>query len=99
MIRLWEMATEVGVDRLVKNPESCKQLHGVDGLIWEFKRLPVRILFFRHEECLILTTGFEKKSDNTPRKHIRHALQARDLFFEMLEAGKITIHPRPKQKR
>ena len=57
---------------LPKNPEKFKSLKGSG--IYEFKSYQVRILcFFDREKVIILTHGFIKKRDKTPKREITKA--------------------------
>jgi len=59
----------------VWNKEKFRKLQGP---IWELKSDKVRLLCFKEGNCWILTNGFLKKGQNTPRKHIDFAMRVRD---------------------
>lgn len=66
------------------NTELVKSLE--DG-IFEFRPFPARILFFYDKgRVIILTHGFIKKRDRTPRKEIIKAKKIKDEYFKKKEA-------------
>ncbi|HEC98661.1 MAG TPA: type II toxin-antitoxin system RelE/ParE family toxin [Nitrospirae bacterium] len=69
VIALLKRTADLG---LPKNTEKFKSLKG-SGL-YEFKSYQVRILcFFDREKVIILTHGFIKKRDKTPKREITKA--------------------------
>lgn len=63
----------------ISNEEQFKNLE--DGL-WEFKRFKIRfICFFHIGGRVILTHGFIKKRDKTPREEIERAKRFRAEFL------------------
>ena len=73
---LFERMAEYGQIR------SKQKFRHLDGKIWEFKSDQNRVLCFRHGNSWILTHGFTKKQDKTPRKEID---RANDIMDEHLE--------------
>ncbi len=66
---------------LPANPERFHKLKGVD--ISEFKSFQVRLLCFRDKDRLIiLTHGFIKKGNSTPKSEIERAVNMRKQYFE-----------------
>ncbi len=66
---------------LPTNPERFHKLKGVD--ICEFKSFQVRLLCFRDKDRLIiLTHGFIKKGDSTPKSEIERAVNIQKQYFE-----------------
>lgn len=69
---------------LPRNEERFHKLKGVD--IWEFKSFQVRLFCFRDKDRLIiLTHGFIKKSDATPKKEIDKAVRLQREYFKKEE--------------
>jgi phage-related protein len=63
------------------NMEQFRQLHGYSNL-YEFKRFSVRLMcFFDGRGRIVLTHGFKKKTDRTPRQEIDRALRLRDAYL------------------
>ncbi len=63
-----------------RNTEKYRKLHGVIKL-WELKPRPVRIMLFYDEtNNMVLTHGFLKKRDKTPRNQIDRALRMREEY-------------------
>jgi len=66
------------------NTEKYRKLHG--GIeLWELKPRPVRIMLFYDEaNNMILTHGFLKKRDKTPKNQIERGLRMREEYFAEL---------------
>ncbi len=58
----------------IRNKEQYKK---VEGDIWEFKRHQVRVMCFQVRKRVILTHGFRKKANRTPRSEIERAKRIR----------------------
>jgi len=58
----------------IRNREQYKK---VEGDIWEFKRHQVRVMCFQVRKRVILTHGFRKKANRTPRSEIERAKRIR----------------------
>ncbi len=66
------------------NTEKYRKLHGGVKL-WELKPHPVRIMLFYDEaNNMILTHGFLKKRDKTPKNQIERGLRIRKEYFAEL---------------
>lgn len=60
----------------LSNEEKFRKL---DDGIWEFKSFQVRLLcYFERHRLIILTHGFIKKKDRTPKSEIDRAIRIRD---------------------
>ena len=61
---------------ILSNEEKFRKLdHG----IWEFKSFQVRLLcFFERNHLIVLTHGFKKKQDRTPKNEIERAVRIRE---------------------
>jgi len=78
IIALLQRAADSGPPR---NEEKFKKLK--DEMLWEFKSYQVRILcFFDKEKLIILTHGFKKKRDKTPKNEIERANKLRKEYFK-----------------
>lgn len=66
---------------LPHNEEKYHKLKGVD--ICEFKSFQVRLLFFRDGARIILTHGFIKKGDSTPKSEIERAVNIQKQYFKV----------------
>ena len=66
------------------NTEKYRKLHGVIEL-WELKAYQVRIMLFYDEtNNMVLTHGFLKKRDKTPKNQIDRGLRIREEYFAEL---------------
>ena len=57
---------------------NTTQYKKVEGNIWEFKRHQIRVMCFQVGKRLVLTHGFRKKVDRTPRSEIKRAERIRE---------------------
>lgn len=65
----------------LSNTEKFKKLKGSD--LWEFKSYQIRILCaFKDDRIIILSHGFTKKSDKTPRSEIKKAERLLKEYFQ-----------------
>lgn len=77
----------VADEGLPSNPARYRVLQGHANLA-EFKRSQVRLLcFFDGPGRIVLTHGFKKKTDRTPREEIERALRLRDAYLWDKETG------------
>jgi phage-related protein len=78
IIALLQRAADFGPPR---NEEKFKKLK--DEMLWEFKSYQVRILcFFDKEKLIILTHGFKKQRNKTPKSEIERANKLRKEYFK-----------------
>lgn len=69
-------------DGKLNNKHKFKKLQGCD--IWEFISKPYRVFCFKHRTTWYLTNGFQKKSNNTPKKYIEIAEVIKKEFINNL---------------
>ncbi len=63
------------------NEEKFKKLQGYD--LWEFKSYQVRLMCFLYgDDIVILTHGFRKQRNKTPRTEIERALRIKKEYLE-----------------
>jgi len=69
-----------------RNSEKCKKIEGTDGL-FEFKSFQDRIPWFydgKEEDGrgrIVMTHGFKKKGDRTPRAEMNRAEGVRRMYY------------------
>lgn len=81
--RLMALFKLLGDNRKISNPQHFKKLEGTS--LFEFKRFQSRIVcFFAGNSCVLLTNGFIKKSNKTPKKEIDIANQIMKEHLERL---------------
>ncbi len=82
--KLWALIQDTADNGPPRHPERCKKLVGVENL-FELKSKPFRVFFFYEGRegdrgRIVLTHGFRKKSDSTPRREIERALRLREAL-------------------
>lgn len=66
---------------LLKEPFSRHLEEGIFELRIKFSNLNIRILYFYFENSLVITNGFLKKTNKTPRKEIEKAKRYRQNYI------------------
>lgn len=67
-------------------PANIEKFRNLENGIFEFKSFQVRVLcFFAKGEMIILTHGFVKKKDKTPRTEIERAKRLMSAYKERME--------------
>ena len=69
------------------NPEKCRRLKGRASELMEIKEKPARLLGFYcpvNRGVLVLTHGFDKRTETTPEAEIERALNLRDQYLRSL---------------
>jgi phage-related protein len=73
---------------MLGNEEKFHKLKGKGVSLWELKSFQVRIFcFFDQQRLVILTHGFRKKGNETPREEIEKALRFQKEYFKDKENG------------
>jgi phage-related protein len=78
-VRLEALLEQMAERGIIKNKQKFKHLQ---GKVWEFKSGQHRVLCFQEGRKWILTHGFQKKRDKTPRKEIRRAESIMEQHLE-----------------
>jgi phage-related protein len=78
VIQLLRRAADYG---LLKNEEKFRKLKSYE--LWEFKSFQVRLMCFMDgDKLVILTHGFIKKQDKTPRTEIEKAVRLKMEYLK-----------------
>ena len=70
----------------INNREQFKKLIGYN--IYEIKNFQDRLFGFFDEKRFVVTNGFIKKKNDTPKAEIDRALKNRELYFKKERGGK-----------
>jgi phage-related protein len=78
--KLLALFKRFGDEGRISNREKFQKLQDD---IWEFKSYQIRVLcFFGENKTMILTHGFIKKKDKTPKSEIARAVKFRSQYFK-----------------
>ena len=72
------------------NGAQWKFLDSKKGLL-EWRPVPFRVVWFKDGADAVISHGFRKKSNKTPRSEITRGLKYIDTYFEAKESGEIKV--------